>query len=98
MKLAVSSISSTASRSPPSEMRGTAAVAALPTGFARRSRILFVSLMSDGGGVKFAEDDTDQLAFGAAEFGDDVFHAVVDVEVCRQHRDEAVGGIEQGTI
>src|SRR5580698_1881813 len=98
MKLAVSSISSTARRSPPREIRGTAAVAVLPTVLARRSSILFVSLMVGSGGLKFAEDDTDQLAFGAAEFGDDIFHAVVDVEVCRQHRDEAVGGIEQGAI
>src|ERR1700709_386938 len=98
MKLAVSSISSTASRSPPREIRGTVAVAALPMGLARRSSILSVSLMLGSGGLNFAEDDADQLAFGAAQFGDDLFHAVVDIEVCRQHRDEAVGGIEQRAI
>jgi hypothetical protein len=43
MKLAVCSRSSTASRSPPSEILGTLAVADLPTGFARRSSILFVA-------------------------------------------------------
>src|SRR5471030_194561 len=94
MKFAVCSISSTASRSPPSEIRGTLAVAALPIGFARRSSILFVSLTVDGRGVKFVENDTDQLAFGAAERGDDVFHAGVDVETGWQDRDQAVGDIE----
>src|ERR1700722_1677140 len=75
MKFAVCSISSTASPSPPSEIRGTLSVAARPIGFSRRSRILFVSLAVDGRGIKFVDDDTDQLAFSAAEFGDDVFHA-----------------------
>src|SRR5450631_998320 len=95
MKFAVCSISSTASRKPPSEIRGTLAVAALPTGFARRSSILFVSLAVDGRGVEFVEDDTDQLALGSAEACDDVFHAVVDVEARRQDRDQAVGTIDE---
>src|ERR1700678_4667412 len=98
MKLAVCSRSSTASRSPPSEIRGTPSVAARPTGFARRSSILFVSLTIGGHGVKFAQDDADQFALGAAECGDDVFHAAVDIEVGRQHRDETVGGVEQRAI
>src|SRR5271163_979728 len=95
MKLAVCSMSSTASRSPPSEIRGTLAVAARPIGFARRSSILPVSLTLDGRGLKFVKHDPDQLALGAAEGCDDVFHAVVDVQISRQDRDEAVGDIEQ---
>src|ERR1700720_2964509 len=85
MKFAVCSISSTASLSPPSEIRGTLAVAALPTGFARRSSILFVSLTFDGRRSKLVDHDTDQHAFRAAERGDDFFHAVVDVEAGRQY-------------
>src|SRR6185436_3148020 len=95
MKFAVCSRSSTASRSPPNVMRGTLAVAARPTGFARRSRILFVSLPIDGGGVEFVDDDTDQLALGLAQCGDDVFHGVVDIELDRQDRDKPVDGVEQ---
>ena len=71
------------------------AVAALPTGLARRSRILFVSLAVDGRGVEFVEDDADELALGAAQGCDDVFHAVVDVEIGRQDRDQAVGDTDQ---
>src|SRR6266849_4743431 len=95
MKFAVCSISSTASLKPPSEILGTLAVAALPSGFARRSSILFVSLAIDGSGVKFAKDHTDQFALRAAERRDDIFHAVVDVEFRRQDRDQAVCDIEQ---
>src|SRR5471030_2448482 len=98
MKFAVCSISSTASRSPPSEIRGTLAVAALPIRFARRSSILFVPLAVDGRGVEFVENDTYQLAFGAAERGDDAFHAIVDVETGRQDRNDAVGDVEQIVI
>src|SRR6202035_2448755 len=94
MKFAVCSISSTASRKPPSDILGTLAVAALPTGFARRSSILFVS-PALAGWMKFADDDADQLALGVAEGRDDLFHAVVDVEICRQGGDEAVGHLEQ---
>src|SRR5674476_892895 len=95
MKLAVCSRSSTASRSPPREILGMLAVAALPTGFARRSSILFVPLAVDSRRVQFAKDDADQLALGSAEGRDDVFHAVVDIEIDRQDGDEAVGGLEQ---
>src|ERR1700675_215767 len=77
MKLAVCSISSTASRSPPSEILDTPAVAALPTGFARRSSILFVSLAVGSRGFELVEDDADQFALRAAESCDNVFHAVV---------------------
>ncbi len=62
MKFAVCSISSTASRSPPSEIRGTLAVAALPMGFARRSCILFVSLTAESRGVNFVNGNTSQFA------------------------------------
>src|SRR5882757_11237574 len=95
MKFAVCSRSSTASRSPPSVIRGTPAVAILPMGFKRRSRILFVSLTVDVGGEEFVDDDTDQLALGLAERGDDVFHAIIDVELDRQDRDQSVGDFEQ---
>src|SRR5450432_2109179 len=95
MKFAVCSMSSTASRNPPSEIRGTLAVAALPTGFARRSSILFVSLAVDGRGVEFVEDDPDQLALGPPEACDDVFHAVVDVEARRQDRNQTIDAIDQ---
>src|SRR5258707_243591 len=98
MKFAVCSMSSTARRNPPSVMRGTLAVAALPTGFMRRSSIPFVPLLARSRRRQFIEDDTDQLALGAAEGCDDVFHGVVDVEVDRQHRDQAVGGFEQFAI
>src|SRR5580692_4733538 len=98
MKFAVCSTSSTASRSPPSEILGTLAVAARPTGFARRSSILFVPLAVDGRGVKLVDDDTDQLAFGAAEFGNDVFHALIDVEAGRQDGYEAVSGFKQFVV
>src|SRR3954470_23789894 len=94
MKFAVCSRSSTASRSPPNVMRGTLAVAARPTGFKRRSRILPVSLTIDVRGVEFVDDDTDQLAFGLAERGDDVFHAIVDVELDRQDGDQSVDDFE----
>src|SRR5437899_980843 len=95
MKFAVCSRSSTASRSPPNVMRGTLAVAALPTGFTRRSSILLVPLRARGRRVDFAEDDTDQLALGPAERCDDVFHAVVYVEVHREDRNEPLGHIKQ---
>src|SRR6476659_5011444 len=98
MKFAVCSISSAASRSPPSEILGTLTVAALPTGFARRSSILFISLAAANRGVEFVENDTGQLALRAIECRDDVFHAVVDVEAHRQDRDEAVGNIQQLAI
>src|SRR3954452_17602246 len=95
MKFAVCSRSSAASRSPPTVTRGTLAVAALPIGFARRSRILLVWLMIDDRRVELVEDDTEQLPLCPAQRGDDVFHAVVDVEIDRQHRGEAVADIEQ---
>src|ERR1700732_5102570 len=95
MKFAVCSIPSTASRSPPSEILGTVAVAALPSGFARRSSILFVPWAVDDRRLKIAEDDTDQLALRRAEPSDDALHAFVDVEAHRQNRDEAIGDIEQ---
>src|ERR1700687_691272 len=95
MKFAVCSRSSTASRTPPSEILGTLAVAALPTGFARRSSILLVSLAFQSPGVELVEDDTDQLALCIAEGCDDVFHAVVDVKAGRQGRDKGGGDIEQ---
>src|ERR1700688_2528085 len=95
MKSAVCSISSTASRKPPSEILGMLAVAALPTGFARRSSILSVSLAVDGRGFELVENDADQLALGTTERRDDCLHAVVDVEIDRQDRDQAVGDVEQ---
>src|SRR5260370_2690356 len=95
MKLAVCSISSTASRKPPSGVRGTRAVAALPSGFARRSSILSVSLAVDRGRVEFIQYNADQLALRATEACDDFLHAVVDVEINRQDRDDAVGVVEQ---
>src|SRR5258708_34343794 len=95
MKLAVCSISSTASRKPPSEILGTRAVAALPSGFARRSSILSVSLAVDRGRVEFIQYNADQLALRATEACDDVLHAVVDVEINRQDRADAVGVVEQ---
>src|SRR5437879_946518 len=98
MKFAVCSRSSTASRSPPNVMRGTLAVAALPTGFTRRSRILLVPLRTDRRWVDFAEDDTDQLALGAAEGRDDVFHAVVDIEIHREDCDEPFSDVEQFAV
>src|SRR5471030_3150631 len=78
MKFAVCSRSSTARRSPPSVMRGTLAVAALPTGLMRRSSISFVSLVA-ARGVEFIEHHADQLALRAAERRDDLFHGVVDI-------------------
>src|SRR5258708_32640626 len=98
MKSAVCSISSPASRKPPSEIRGMLAVAALPTGLARRSRILSASLAVDGREGELVEDDADQLALGAAEGRDDVFHAVVDVEIDRQDRDQAVGELGRRAV
>src|SRR6478672_6855158 len=95
MKFAVCSRSSTASRRPPNVIRGTLAVATLPTEFKRRSRILFVSLTVDDRGVDFVEDDAGKLLLGSTECCDDVFHAVVDVEIDRQDCDEAVGDVEQ---
>src|ERR1700730_50586 len=95
MKFAVCSISSTASRSPPSVILGMPAVAALPTGFARRSSILSVSLAAGCRGIELVDDDADQLALRSAEGRDDVLHAVVDVETDRQDRDETIGYIEQ---
>src|SRR3954453_21025029 len=98
MKFAVCSRSSTASRSPPNVMRGTLAVAALPTGFARRSRILLVPLRTDVRRVDFAEHDTDHLALGPAERCDDVFHALVDIEMHREDRNEPIGQVEQFAV
>ena len=62
MKFAVCSISSTASRSPPSVIRGTAAVAALPTGFARRSGVLLVPLTFDDRRGEFIQNHADSCA------------------------------------
>src|ERR1700682_4102033 len=95
MKFAVCSRSSTASRSPPNVIRGTLAVAALPMGFTRRSRILFVSLTVDGPRIEFVEDDADQFPLRPTERGNDVFHAVVDIEIDRKDGDEAVGDIDE---
>src|SRR3954453_7085121 len=95
MKFAVCSRSSTATRSPPNVIRGTLAVAALPTGFKRRSRILFVSLTVGDRGVGFIEDDTGDFLLRPTAGDDYVFHAVVDVEIDRQDCDEAVGDVEQ---
>src|ERR1700730_4258002 len=80
MKSAVCSMSSTASRSPPSEILGMVAVAALPTGFARRSSIFLAPRGEGGRWSKFVEDDTDQLALRAAERCDDVLHPIVDAQ------------------
>ncbi len=81
MKFAVCSRSSTAIRSPPSVMRGTPAVACPPDGDCGDAHAYCLSRCGvDGRRLKFGQDDTDQLALGAAERGDDVFHAVVDVE------------------
>src|ERR1700735_5540333 len=95
MKLAVCSISSTASRSPPSEILDTLAVAAPPIGFARRSSIFFVPLTNIDRRMKFVDDHADQLVLGVAENCDDAVHAVVDVEIRRQDRGQSVGDIEQ---
>src|ERR1700733_7808551 len=98
MKFAVCSMSSTASRSPPSEILGTLAVAARPIGFARRSSIFFVPLTNVGGRMKFIDNDADQFVLGVAESRNDADHAVVDVEICRQDRSQAVRDIKQFTI
>src|SRR3984957_6092366 len=98
MKFAVCSISSTASRIPPSEILGTLAVAARPSGFARRSSILFAPLPNILRRVKFVDDDADQLALGVAQRRDDAVHAVVDVEIRRQDRGQAVRDIEQRAV
>src|SRR5580704_17726276 len=98
MNSAVCSISSTASRSPPSVILGMPAVAALPIGFARRSSILSVPLAVDGSGLELVDHDADQLALGDAEAGDDAFHALVDVECDRKDRDQAVGCLEQPAV
>src|SRR5258708_13984823 len=95
MKFAVCSISSTARRKPPSEILGTRAVAALPSGFARRSSILSVSLAVDRRRVEFIQYNADQLALRTTEACDDVFHAVVDVEINRQDRDNALAVVQQ---
>src|ERR1700712_4456795 len=98
MKFAVCSISSTASLSPPNEIRGTPAVAARPTGFARRSSILFVSLTFDDRRIEFVEDDTNQFALRTAERRDDGFDAIIDIELGRQHGDQAAGCLEQRVV
>src|SRR6185437_16395478 len=98
MKFAVCSMSSTASRSPPSVIRGTPAVAALPIGFARRSSILLVPLTFERWGLEFVQNHADQPVLGAAERRKDAFHALVDVEARRQHRDQTVGPVEQGAV
>src|SRR6201996_5559923 len=67
MKFAVCSRSSTASRSPPSVIRGTLAVAARPTGLVRRSSILLVPLTFDGRRLEFVENHADQPVLGAAK-------------------------------
>src|SRR5579871_2160324 len=95
MKSAVCSRSSTAMRSPPSVILGMLAVAALPTGFARRSSILRAPDRLDWSCMQLVDDHTDQLALGAAETGDDVVHAAVDIEVRRQRRDQSVGDADQ---
>src|SRR5580692_12352928 len=95
MKLAVCSRSSTASRSPPSVIRGTPAVAARPAGLARRSSILLVPLTFDGRRLQFVENHADKPVLGATKRLQDVFQAIVDVEAGRQHRDQAIGLIEQ---
>src|SRR5215472_18134413 len=92
MKFAVCSISSTASRKPPSVMRGMPAVATRPTGFRRRSSILFASLH---GRVQLVQNDARKLALRITKRCDDVFHGFVDIEAERQHRDDAVDRFEQ---
>src|SRR5579872_1172637 len=95
MKSAVCSRSSTAMRRPPSVILGMLAVAARPTGFARRSSILPVPMRRGGSRLKLVDDHADQLALGAAESCDDIVHAAVDIETGRQHRDQPVGDIDQ---
>src|SRR6185312_15133001 len=95
MKSAVASRSSAAMRRPPTVIRGTSAVAARPSRLTRRSSILFASLARLGYGGELVEHDADELALGAAERGQDLFHAVIDVEAGRQHRHQRVGAIEQ---
>src|ERR1700748_307390 len=95
MKYAVCSRSSTAMRSPPSVILGMLSVAALPTGFARRSSILRAPNRLDRSRMQLIDDHTDQLALGAAETGDDVVHAAIDVEAGRQRRDQSVGHADQ---
>src|SRR6476619_6180034 len=87
MKSAVASRSSAAIRRPPTVIRGTSAVAARPSRLTRGSSILFASLARLGYGGELVEHDADELALGAAERGQDLFHALVDVEAGRQHRD-----------
>src|ERR1700757_5258359 len=95
MKSAVASRSSAAMRRPPTVIRGTSAVAARPSGLTRRSSILFASLAHLDCGGELVEHDADELALGAAERGQDLFHAVVDVETGRQHRHQRISGFEQ---
>jgi CelD/BcsL family acetyltransferase involved in cellulose biosynthesis len=59
---------------------------------------LLASLTIDSRGAELVEDDADQLALGAAEACDDVFHAVVDIEIDRQDHDQAVGDTDQLAI
>src|ERR1700722_3511897 len=95
MKSAVCWRSSTAMRSPPSVILGMLAVAALPTGFARRSSILRAPDRLNGSRMQLVDDHTDQLALCAAETRDDVVHAAIDIEAGRQRRDQAVGYADQ---
>src|SRR4051812_34978720 len=97
MKSAVASRSIAAMRRPPMVIRGTSAVAALPSRLMRRSSILSASLAGLGHRGEFVEHDADELALGAAERAQYLFQAVVDVEAGRQHRHQRVGIIEQLT-
>src|SRR5216683_3657711 len=80
MKSAVCSMSSTASRKPPSVILGTPVVAARPAGLTRRSSILPALLTRHGGWAEFVDDDACELALRAAEGCNDLFHGIVDVE------------------
>src|SRR3569623_1645409 len=95
MKSAVASRSSAAMRRPPIVIRGTSAVAALPSRLTRRSSILSASLARLGCGGELVEHDADQLALGAAESVQDLFEAVVDVEAGRQRGHQRIDVVEQ---
>src|ERR1700761_4528993 len=95
MKFAVSSMSSTASRNPPSVMRGMSDVAARPIGFWRRSSILPAPLLRLRGWRELIQDHARELLLRRSEGSDDVFHRLVDVEVDGQDRDDAIGEVEQ---
>src|SRR5579871_4364677 len=95
MKSAVCSRSSTAMRRPPRVILGMLAVAARPTGFARRSSILRAPDRLNGSRMQLVDDHADQLALGAAKTGDDIVHATIDIEAGWQRRDQAVGDADQ---